>query len=184
MFIITNKKKIINRNKKFNSLYNARKNLYNQNMKTKNNTLWQAIKFTLFSISAGVIQIAVFTLLQELIIKDINNEYGWSYFIALAMSVLWNFTFNRKFTFQASNNVPVAMIKVLLFYCAFTPLSIWWGETLTGIGWNEYIVLGMTMIINFITEFIYQKFVVFPKKKLSASEESFSKIMKVLKNPL
>ena len=115
----------------------------------------------MFSISAGVIQIASFTLLNEVIIKDVGNEYGWSYFIALTLSVLWNFTVNRRFTFKSAKNIPIAMLLVFAFYCVFTPLSIWWGIALTNIGWNEYIVLGLTMIINFVTEFLWTRYVVY-----------------------
>ncbi len=132
--------------------------------------IWQILKFTLFSISAGVIQIVSFTILNEFIIRDTNMEYGWSYFIALILSVLWNFTFNKKFTFKDASNVPIAMLKVLAYYLVFTPLSIWWGEALARVGWNEYLVLAFTMIINFVTEFLYQKFVVFRKPKQPAEK--------------
>ena len=132
--------------------------------KTKSN-IWQILKFTFFSFSAGVIQIVAFTILNEFIIRDTNMEYGWSYFIALILSVLWNFTFNRKFTFKDASNVPIAMLKVVAYYVVFTPLSIWWGEALARANWNEYLVLAFTMIINFVTEFLYQKFVVFRKPK-------------------
>lgn len=128
---------------------------------TKKQEAWNFFKFTLFSISAGVIQVVSFTLLNEFIIKDVGHEYGWSYFIALVLSVLWNYTVNRKFTFKSANNIPIAMLLVLVFYCAFTPLSIWWGEALTKIGWNEYIVLGFTMAINLVTEFLWTRYVVY-----------------------
>lgn len=118
---------------------------------------WQFIKFTLFSISAGVIQTLSFTLLNELT----GFPYWPSYLIALILSVVWNFTLNRRFTFHSAANVPKAMTLVFLYYLVFTPLSTWWGSALTNGGWNEYIVLGGTMIINFVTEFLYQRFVVF-----------------------
>jgi putative flippase GtrA len=125
----------------------------------KNENLVQVIKFTLFSISAGVIQALSFTLLFE-IAKLI---YWPAYLIALTLSVLWNFTLNRKFTFKSANNVPVAMIKVAIFYAIFTPLSTWWGHALTESGWNEYLVLGLTMVTNLVTEFLYTKYVVYYK---------------------
>ena len=135
-----------------------------ENEKKKN--IIQAVKFLLFSISAGVIQILSFTILSEFVFMDANNEYGVSYFISLALSVIWNFTFNRKFTFQSANNIPIAMLKVLGYYLVFTPLSIWWGIALTkNAGWNEYLVLAITMIINFVTEFLFDKFFVFNDKK-------------------
>ena len=58
-------------------------------------------------------------------------------------------------------DVPVAMIKVALFYCVFTPLSTWWGAALTDAGWNEYLVLFGTMAANLTTEFLYDRFFVF-----------------------
>lgn len=124
---------------------------------TKKETVVQAIKFLLFSISAGAIQIGAFTLLNELI----EWSYWPSYLIALVLSVLWNFTFNRKFTFKSASNVPKAMLKVFAYYAVFTPLSTLWGNALDKAGWNEYIILAGTMLINLITEFLFQKFVVF-----------------------
>lgn len=121
----------------------------------------QALKFLMFSISAGVIQIAIFTLLNEVV----KLPYWPAYLIGLVCSVLWNFTLNRKYTFKAANNVPIAMLKVLGYYLVFTPLSTLWGDALEGIGWNEYLVLALTMIINFSTEFVYSKFFVFREKK-------------------
>ena len=131
----------------------------NQEVKlTKQDNIWHVIKFTLFSISAGIIQAISFTLLNEII----KWTYWPSYLIALTLSVLWNFTLNRKYTFKSAANIPVAMSKVFIYYLIFTPLSIWWGQVLTEThGWNEYIVLGGTMIINFVTEFLYTRFFVY-----------------------
>lgn len=117
----------------------------------------RAIKFTLFSISAGIIQIVSFALLNEL--TPLSEHI--SYLIALVLSVLWNFTFNRRYTFQSAGNVPKAMALVALFYCVFTPLSTWLEKALVGAGWNEYVVTVLNMIINFVIEFLYDKFVVF-----------------------
>ena len=122
-----------------------------------NQNLWQIIKFTLFSASAGIIQVVSFTLMEEVL----HWTHWVSYLVALILSVLWNFTLNRKFTFHSAGNVPKAMALVFLFYLVFTPLSTWWGDALTKAGWNEYIVLGGTMIVNFVTEFLYQRFVVY-----------------------
>lgn len=124
---------------------------------TARQNLGQMLKFLLFSISAGVIQIGTSTLLLEF--------SGWSYWpcylIGLVLSVLYNFTINRKFTFKSANNVPLAMLKVFGYYAVFTPLSTLWGEALTGIGWNEYLVLFLTMVVNFVTEFLFCRFVVY-----------------------
>ena len=124
---------------------------------SKKENIMQFVKFTLFSISAGLIEIVSFTILNEFV----KLQYWPSYLTALILSVLYNFTINRRFTFKSASNVPIAMLKVFGYYCLFTPLSTIWGNALVGIGWNEYIVLGGTMIINFVTEFLFVRFVVF-----------------------
>ena len=125
--------------------------------------LIRSIKFFFFSVSAGVIQMGSFALLNELL----HLDYWFSYLISLILSVVWNFTLNRKFTFKSAANVPIAMAKVALFYLIFTPLSTWWTAVLTeasyGIMWNEYVVVLLTMVGNFITEYIYDRFFVFGK---------------------
>lgn len=138
---------------------------------TKKQEVWNLVKFILFSISAGVIQILSFTLLSELVFMDSNNEYGISYFISLLLSIIWNFTFNRKFTFKSAKNVPIAMLLVLAYYCVFTPLSIWWGIALTNKGWNEYLVLFITMVINLLTEFLWTRFVVYRNSINTATKD-------------
>ena len=120
-------------------------------------TVWQAVKFTLFSASAGIIQVVSFSLLNELI----NWPYWPSYLIALTLSVLWNFTLNRRYTFKSAANVPVAMAKVFGFYLVFTPLSTWLGQLAETAGINEYIILAVTMLSNFVLEFLFCKFVVY-----------------------
>lgn len=117
------------------------------------------IKFTLFSISAGVIEAGSFALLNELT----SWSYWPCYLIALVLSVVWNFTLNRRFTFQSAVNVPVAMIKTLAFYAVFTPLSTWLGQVLADKGWNEYLVTGLNMAANFVLEYLYQRYFVFAK---------------------
>ena len=118
----------------------------------------RAIKFTLFSISAGIIEIVLFELLDNFT----SLNYWASYLIALVASVIWNFTLNREITFKATNNVPIAMIKVLIFYAIFTPASTIFGNYLAeDIGWNNTLVTLLNMLLNFILEFIYDKYVVF-----------------------
>ena len=119
------------------------------------------IKFTFFSISAGLIEIGSFTLLTELT----KLNYWICYLTALILSVLWNFTLNRKFTFKSSSNVPLAMLKVAIYYAIFTPLSTYLGNLVVNAGVNEYVVTIGNMIINFITEFFYQKYIVFKDNK-------------------
>lgn len=121
---------------------------------------FRTVKFTLFSISAGIIQAASFALLDEVF----HIRYWVAYLIALILSVLWNFTLNRNITFKSANNIPVAMLKVAGYYAIFTPLSTWWTKYFTeNAGVNEYIVLAATMIINFVTEYLFQRFIVFGK---------------------
>lgn len=118
----------------------------------------RTLKFVMFSSSAGIIQMGSFALLNEVL----HLDYWVSYTIALVLSVLWNFTFNRKFTFQSAANVTRAMLLVGLFYCVFAPLSIWLEHWLAGVlGWNEYLVTLINMSLNLVTEFLYQRFVVY-----------------------
>lgn len=125
-------------------------------MKKDKKQLWQAVKFTLFSISAGVIQIGSFALL-EIFIQD----YWIPYLISLVLSILWNFTLNRRYTFKSAANVPVAMAKVFGFYLVFTPLSTYLGNLAEGAGLNDFVILIVTMLANFILEFLFCKFVVY-----------------------
>ena len=129
--------------------------------------LLRSLKFLLFSVSAGIIQIGTFTLMEELL----HIPHWVCYLTSLVLSVLWNFTLNRKFTFHSAGNVPKAMLLVALFYLVFTPLSTGWTALLTddglwgmvGLGWNPYLVEIGTMVVNFVLEFLYQRFVVFGK---------------------
>ena len=130
-------------------------------MKEGKKEFLRTVKFTLFSISAGVIQAIAFTGLLELFHLD-----SWiCNLVALVLSVLWNFTLNRKFTFCSANNIPIAMAQVAVFYVVYTPLSAWTMKVLTGpgFGWNEYLVQAITMVANFVLEYLFQRFVVFRK---------------------
>ena len=118
----------------------------------------RSLKFVLFSASAGIIQMGSFALLNELVQLD----YWLSYLISLVLSVVWNFTFNRKFTFKSTGNVGRAMMLVALYYCAFTPLSTLLEHYLADtLAWNEYIVTFINMLLNMVTEFLFQRFVVY-----------------------
>ena len=124
----------------------------------KKENIMQALKYALIAASAGIIQVVSFTIFEKLF----HMSYWPSYLISLTLSVLWNFTFNRKYTFHSSSNVPKAMFLVFLYYLVFTPLSTWAGDRLTTIlGGKDFIVLALTMIVNFVTEFLYQKYIVF-----------------------
>ena len=126
-------------------------------MSEKRKEWFRTLKFTLFSISAGAIQIGSFTLLYEVC----RLEEWLAHLISLVLSVVWNFTLNRKFTFHSAANVPIAMLKVAGYYAVFTPLSAWWTAALAGVGWNAYLIEGMNMLSNFVTEYLFQRFVVF-----------------------
>ena len=123
----------------------------------KNNTILQMIKFTLFSISAGVIQVASFALFNELF----KWNYWPAYLVSLILSIVWNFTFNRRFTFKSAANVPVAMAKLFGFYLVFTPLSTYLGHLADKGGVNEYIILILTMLSNFVLEFLFSKYLIY-----------------------
>lgn len=132
---------------------------------TTRQNIIQFLKFTLFSASAGLIQLGSCILLHEVG----HLEYWLSYLIALILSVIYNFTINRRFTFKSVANIPIALLKVFGYYCVFTPLSTWWVDRLDKIGWNEYIILGGTMLINFVTEFTFTRFVVY-KNNINTNE--------------
>ena len=126
----------------------------------------QAIKFTLFSISAGVIQIGSFALLELFI-----EGYWIPYLISLLLSILWNFTLNRRYTFKSAANVPVAMAKVLGFYAVFTPLSTWLGNLADLAGAPDFLILAITMLANFVLEYLFCKFVVYRGQENTREEK-------------
>ncbi len=129
-------------------------------MNNNNKQLWQALKFTLFSASAGIVQVASFALL-EIFIKD----YWIPYLVSLILSIIWNFTLNRRYTFKSAANVPVAMAKVFGFYLVFTPVSTYLGDLAEHCGVNDFIILIITMLSNFVLEFLFCKFVVYRGKE-------------------
>ena len=125
-----------------------------------NKEFMRTVKYVLIAASAGIIQFGTFTLLNEVF----HLDYWVSYLIARVLSVLWNFTFNRRYTFKSVSNVPRAMLLVIAYYCVFTPLSTMLEHYLTTkLGWNEYVVTIINMLLNLATEFPYQRFVVFRK---------------------
>ena len=139
----------------------------NQTKTNKKEELLRVIKFTLFSISAGVIQILSFTLLNE-----VAHLSWWpSHLISLALSVAWNFTFNRKFTFKSAANVPKAMLLAFLFYVPFTPATVFGGQALVNLGWNSYLVEGLTMVLNFVLEYFWSKYITF-RNNINTAEQA------------
>ena len=140
---------------------------------------FRALKFLFVSISAGVIQIGTFALFNEVF----HWNYWVSYLLSLLLSIIWNFTINRKVTFKSANNVKIAMLLVLAFYVVFTPLSTWLGNLAENAGINEYIVLAVTMILNFVLEFLYTRYFVYRNscdtalsKKVEIQEENFEEV--------
>lgn len=130
------------------------------------NEIMQAVKFTLFSISAGIIQVASFAIL-EIFIKT----YWIPYLVSLLLSIIWNFTLNRKFTFKSAANVPIAMAKVLGFYIVFTPLSTYLGNLAEQAGAHDFLILALTMLSNFVLEFLFCKFVVYRGQENTMEEK-------------
>lgn len=139
-------------------------------MENKKKSFGQVLKFTLFSISAGVIQIGAFSIL-EIFIKD----YWIPYLISLVLSILWNFTLNRRYTFRSAANVPAAMAKVFGFYLVFTPLSTYLGNLAEAHGANDFLILAITMVANFVLEFLFCKFVVYRGKEDTLNKEETAK---------
>lgn len=135
-------------------------------MKENKKELLQVLKFTLFSISAGIIQVGTFALL-EIFIKT----YWIPYLTSLLLSILWNFTLNRRYTFRSAANVPVAMLKILGFYAVFTPLSTYLGDLSEANGINDFVILVITMLSNFVLEFLFCKFVVYRGKENTLGEK-------------
>lgn len=130
------------------------------------------IKFVIFSASAGIIQIGAFTLLNEL--------SGWRYWpcylISLILSILWNFTFNRRFTFKSNANITRAMLLVFAFYLVFTPVTTCLGDWLAeDLQWNEYLVTAINMLLNLSLEYLYQRFVVYRNKIDNRQTKNFDK---------
>lgn len=129
----------------------------------KNKEFIRTLKFILFSASAGIIETLAMILCEEVI--KIPGHYI-CYTIALVLSVLWNFTFNRRFTFQSAANVPKAMLLVFLFYVPFAPFTIWTEHFLADVrGWNEYVVLAINMGLNLVLEYLWDNNVVYRDSK-------------------
>lgn len=129
----------------------------NKTKLTPKQTAVQIVKFVAFSMGAGIIQVVTFTLLNEIA----HLHYWLSYLPALVLSVLYNFTVNRRYTFKSANNVPIAMLKIAIYYCIFTPVSTYLGNLAESSGINEYIVLAVTMLCNMTTEFLVCRFWVY-----------------------
>lgn len=134
---------------------------------------WRTVKYFLIAASAGLIQFGVCTICDELIFRSLNHSLYWMfYFIALVLSVLWNFTINRKVTFKSVGNVPIAMLKVLGYYCVYTPLSLqfaWVAQNKWGI--PEVVITIINILINGVTEYLFMRLFVFRKEIDSALKE-------------
>ncbi len=142
----------------------SQENIVNAEKKDTKTQIIQFLKFLGFSLSAGVIQLLSFTILYEL-----TGWLDWwpSHLISVTLSVVWNFTFNRKFTFKSASNVPLAMVLVIIYYACYIPASVFGGNALKAIGWDGFLVEVLMMVINFITEFFWDKYIVFNDKLLA-----------------
>ena len=128
------------------------------NLQMKKNELIRTVKYALVDASAGIIQMGTFAIFESVL----KTTYWTGYLISLILSVIWNFTLNRRYTFKSAANIPAAMLKVLAYYAVFTPLSTLLGNYLAEtVGWNGYVVEIICMLLNLITEFLFQRFVVF-----------------------
>ena len=166
--------------------------------KQKRKTLVQAIKYACCTASAGVIEIVSYTVLYEVLpidkavmidfITHVELRNFVSTLIALTLSILWNFTINRKFTFKSAGNVGRAMFLAFLFYVPFFPFKLWFNgympsylaagaASAAGVTVVEYLekhviinyaVEVCTMLINGVLEFCWQKFVIYRKEEGSA----------------
>lgn len=134
----------------------------------KKEQLIQMIKFGIFSASAGIIQAGSFTIFKEIVKME---GYWTPYLISLILSIVWNFTLNRKFTFKSAANIPIAMAKVFGFYLVFTPVSTYLGDLAAVAGFNEYIILAVTMLSNLITEYLFCKYVVYRNQENTAKND-------------
>ena len=155
---------------------NENKSEFNQiekkKLKINKAEILQFLKFLAFSLSAGVIQLLSFELLYNW-----TNALSWwpSYLISIILSVIWNFTFNRKFTFKSASNVPISMTLALCFYVMFIPVSVFGGDALEASGWNGTLVTLLMMVINFILEYFWDKFLVFNDKIVAKIQVFFHK---------
>ena len=127
----------------------------------KKEAMIQMLKFTLFSASAGIIQVVSFAILNELLCL----VYWPAYLVSLILSIIWNFTLNRQYTFKSAANIPIAMTKLFGFYAIFTPLSTWLGHLAEAAGINDYIILAVTMLSNFVLEFLFCKFLIYKNQE-------------------
>ncbi|SEU27541.1 GtrA family protein [Paenibacillus sp. NFR01] len=143
---------------------------------TARTELFRTLKYFTFATSAGIIEMLMFTLLDQFT----PWTYWLSYLIALVVSVLWNFTLNREFTFKSNNHIPTAMMKVAAYYAIFTPVTTVLGNHLVeNLSWNAYVVTLLNLLLNGVTEYLYQRLYVFgksidskgkiPRHKLDAS---------------
>ena len=134
---------------------------------------WRTVKYFLIAASAGLIQFGVCTLFDEVFYAKFNGQYYYVfYFVALVLSVLWNFTINRSVTFKSVGNVPKAMLKVLGYYVVFTPLSLQFSYY--AIGWNipDMVITVINILVNGVTEYLFMRLFVFKKEIDTKTEET------------
>ena len=134
---------------------------------------WRTVKYFIIAASAGLIQFGVCTLFDEVFYAKFNGQYYYAfYFVALVLSVLWNFTINRSVTFKSVGNVPKAMLKVLGYYVVFTPLSLQFSYY--AIGWKipDMLVTVINILVNGVTEYLFMRLFVFKKEIDTLNEQT------------
>jgi len=134
---------------------------------------WRTVKYFLIAASAGLIQFGVCSIFDEVIYARFDHAYYMVfYFVALVLSVLWNFTINRSVTFKSVGNVPKAMLKVLGYYVVYTPLSLLFAKYGQGWGIPEMVITVINILINGVTEYLFMRLFVFKKEIDSRNEET------------
>lgn len=145
------------------------------------------LKYAIIAISGGLIQLTAYIILSDAIKldkhvsfdaiyqkqpwlteifydPDTGKTYGLSYFIAVSLSVIWNFTFNRKYTFKSASNVPKAMLLFVLYYAFSIPFNCWAIVQLNKLvvfPLSDKVILICIMLANGLPAFFYQRYVVF-----------------------
>lgn len=157
-------------------------------MRKNNDGRWQAVKYFLCMCSAGLIEMITYYIFLAVLPIDpkatiyfldpvpLSKLVFVSECLSLGLSIIWNFTFNRKFTFKSAKNVPVAMALAFLFYVPFFPFAAWYVPKLTRAlaslgGFGGFLAKGTKMILNGVLEFCWQKFVIYRKSANTAEHK-------------
>ena len=128
--------------------------------KTKNGWL-QFLQFVVVSLGAGVIEYATFALMTW-IVPDNKTMLVAAEVTSVVLSCLFNFTVNRKYTFHSSSNIPLGMLLYGVYYAFLaTPAGVWFLLFLTQGGMHELLAKAVKMLVNFIFDYLFCKFILF-----------------------